>query len=139
VSLALVMAVLALVFTVRTYHDRVGRLQEEAEAYRQRAEEAARKHSAWRQQAPYMPNYPLDPRGLRHIGTPVSGAHFESDRVVFVEFLGEGETLSPEAARVRDDDLAGRVEWLEVTPTSRESAGPGAHAPPTGPDQAPPG
>lgn len=117
VSLALVMAVLALVFTVRVYHDKVGALREELDAARERSSVRDAARATWRSQAPYAPQYPLDPRRLRHLGRPVSGVHFEADRVVFVEFLADGEPLTEEAERVRDNVRAGRVEWLEVRPT----------------------
>jgi len=127
VSVGLVLAVLALVVTVRIYNDRLDRLREELRSVASSRQSLAASHDRLTAQwAPLLSRYPYDPRRFRFVGSPVDGVQFEEDRVVFVEFT-EGVDLGPEQQRVRDLVRAGRVEWLEVP----------LEAPPT-PEPAPP-
>src|SRR5207245_1901585 len=90
VSALLVAAVLALVLVIRYYQDRLARVHEDLDAShaaRRRLATSAQRLSDW---APFLARYPLDTRNLRFVGDPVDAVSFESDRVVFVEFTGQG-------------------------------------------------
>jgi predicted Holliday junction resolvase-like endonuclease len=114
VSVGLVLAVLALVITIRTYADQVGRLRdqlrEQQGARRDLEAMQARLAAQW---GPVLSRYPYDPRNMRHVaGAPFDAVQLEEDRVVLVAF--PRGALTPEQERVRDQVRAGRVEWAEV-------------------------
>lgn len=124
VSVGLVVAVLALVVTVRIFSDRLSVLREELRsATASRAALASTHERVSAQWAPVLARYPYDPRRFRFVGAPIDGVQFEEDRIVFVEFTS-GE-LSPAQQQVRDLVRAGRVEWLEVR-VDDPASGPGA-------------
>jgi predicted Holliday junction resolvase-like endonuclease len=64
--------------------------------------------------APFMDDWPWDPKGFRFIGSPVDGVQFNADGVVFVEVKSASSRLSPVQQAIRDHVRAGRVEWHEV-------------------------
>jgi predicted Holliday junction resolvase-like endonuclease len=113
VSLGLVLAVLALVVTVRMFNDKVVSLREELRGVTaSRAALASTHERVTAQWAPVLSGYPHDPRGFRFVGSPIDGVQFAEDRVVFVAFTSDG--LTPTQERVRDLVRSGKVEWLEV-------------------------
>lgn len=130
VSFALVLAVLALVFAVRYYHDKVGRLQEQLEGAQSSKQSLATTYGRITEQwAPFMQGYPYDPKNFRFLGSPVDGIQFETDRVVFVEFKANESRLTEREARIRELVQAGRVEWLEFRLGDTPPAPPPAPAP----------
>ena len=132
VSLGLVIAVLALVFTVRYYHDRVGRLKDEMRALASSKQSLATTYGRITEQwAPFMAGYPYDPRNFRFLGSPIDGVQFEDDRIVFVEFKANQSRLTDRERRMRELVEQGRVEWLELRLDERgvpRVAQPHAHA-----------
>lgn len=125
VSMGLIVAVLALVVTIRLYSDKVGKLRDELRAASAARQDAARERDAMRAQwAPVLARYPFDPAGYRHVGGFVDGIQLEEDRIVFVAFTG-GAPLAPAAQRTRDLVRAGRVDWVEV-PLSQAAPDPSA-------------
>ncbi|HEX2023034.1 MAG TPA: Holliday junction resolvase-like protein, partial [Candidatus Thermoplasmatota archaeon] len=114
VSAGLVVAVLALVIVVRAYHDKVARLEDELQAARSSRQSLATTYGRITEQwAPFMGGYPYEPRNFRFLGSPVDGVQFEDDKVVFVEFKANHSTLTDRERRIKENVLAGRVEWLE--------------------------
>jgi predicted Holliday junction resolvase-like endonuclease len=69
--------------------------------------------------APYMPDFPYNPKDARFLGTPVDLLVFDgmSDdslrEIVFLEIKTGGSTLTTRERRVRDAVVAGRVRWEE--------------------------
>lgn len=61
--------------------------------------------------APFLPDWPWDPKGFRFLGHPIDGVQFDADGIVFVEIKSAGSTLSPAQRQVRDHIAAGRVRW----------------------------
>ena len=141
VSFGLVIAVLALVFTVRYYHDRVGRLKDEVRALASSKQSLATTYGRITEQwAPFMADYPYDPRNFRFLGSPIDGVQFEEDRIVFVEFKANASRLTDRERRMRELVEQGRVEWLELRLDERGATRPpepeSAWAPP--PSDTPP-
>lgn len=115
VSTGLVVAVLALVLVVRAYHDKVARLKDELKDSASRRQSLATTYGRITEQwAPFMGGYPYDPKHFRFLGSPVDGVQFEDDKVVFVEFKANGGRLTDRERRIKENVLAGRVEWLEL-------------------------
>lgn len=115
VSFALVLAILALVFTVRGYHDRVARLKDEVRALQSSRQSLATTYGRITEQwAPFMQSYPHDPKRFRFLGSPVDGVQFTDDGILFVEFKTNTSRLTDGERRIRDLVEQGRVSWLEV-------------------------
>jgi len=64
--------------------------------------------------APFLADWPWDPKGFRFIGSPVDGIQFTEDGVVFVEVKSASSRLSPLQQAIRRHVEEGRVEWHEV-------------------------
>jgi predicted Holliday junction resolvase-like endonuclease len=64
--------------------------------------------------APFLADWPWDPKGFRFIGSPVDGLQFNEDGVVFVEIKSADSRLSPVQQLIRRHVEEGRVEWREV-------------------------
>jgi predicted Holliday junction resolvase-like endonuclease len=64
--------------------------------------------------APFLADWPWDPKGFRFIGSPVDGIQFTPDGVVFVEVKSADSRLSPLQAEIKRQVQAGEVEWREV-------------------------
>lgn len=64
--------------------------------------------------APFLADWPWDPKGFRFIGSPVDGLQFNEDGVVFVEMKAAGSRLSPLQQAIKRHVEEGRVEWHEV-------------------------
>jgi predicted Holliday junction resolvase-like endonuclease len=115
VSALLIATVLALVLVVRSYRDRIEKVEADLEdAIMARRRVALAQDSTARRLAPLLARYPYDARAFRFVGSPVDGVQFDADRVVFVRFTGAGLAATPDAERVRDLVRAGRVEWADV-------------------------
>ena len=69
--------------------------------------------------APYMPDFPYDPRDARFLGAPIDLLVFDGmndddlREIVFLEIKARGSSLTPRERRVRDAVLARRVGWRE--------------------------
>jgi predicted Holliday junction resolvase-like endonuclease len=69
--------------------------------------------------APWLPDFPFNPKDARFIGSPIDMIVFDGcddgdvTRVVFVEIKTQGAALSLRQRQIRDAVLAGKVEWLE--------------------------
>jgi predicted Holliday junction resolvase-like endonuclease len=64
--------------------------------------------------APFLAEWPWDPKGFRFIGSPVDGVQFNEDGVVFVEIKSADSRLSPIQQTIKRHVKEGRVEWHEV-------------------------
>lgn len=136
VSAGLIVAVLALVLTVRAYHDKVTRLREELKAAQSSRQSLATTYGRITEQwAPFMAGYPYDPRHFRFLGSPVDGVQFEEDKVVFVEFKANESRLTGRERRIKEAVLAGRVEWLEFRLAERAAPAAPTHADAAAPTQ----
>ena len=133
VSTGLVVAVLALVLVVRGYHDKVTRLKGELKAATSSRQSLATTYGRITEQwAPFMADYPYEPRRFRFLGSPVDGVQFEDDKVVFVEFKANASQLTEGERRIKENVLAGRVEWLEFRVAPQAVAPPPASPPDLG-------
>ena len=69
--------------------------------------------------APYMAEFPYDPRDARFLGTPVDLIVFDGmsqdalREIVFLEIKSRDGALSARERRVREAVLEGRVAWKE--------------------------
>jgi len=61
--------------------------------------------------APFLEDYPLDPRTARFIGDPIDFVHFDEEMVTFVEVKSGKSQLSTKQRRIRDLIKAGKVEF----------------------------
>jgi predicted Holliday junction resolvase-like endonuclease len=64
--------------------------------------------------APFLAEWPWDPKGFRFIGSPVDGVQFTEDGVVFVEVKSASSRLSPLQQAIKRQVEDGRVSWHEV-------------------------
>lgn len=64
--------------------------------------------------APFLADWPWDPKGFRFLGTPVDGVQFTPHGIVFVEIKSAGSRLSTLQRQIREHIEAGRVHWHEV-------------------------
>ena len=64
--------------------------------------------------APFLADWPWDPKGFRFIGSPVDGIQFTEDGVVFVEVKAAGSRLSPLQQAIKQQVQDGKVHWHEV-------------------------
>ena len=64
--------------------------------------------------APFLADWPWDPKGFRFIGSPVDGLQFTEDGVVFVEVKSADSRLSPVQQAIKRQVQEGRVSWHEV-------------------------
>lgn len=71
--------------------------------------------------APYLPDFPFDPRDARFLGSPIDFVVFdglsqgELREIVFVEVkTGAGATLTSRERQVRDAVQARRLDWHEL-------------------------
>ena len=64
--------------------------------------------------APFLAEWPWDPKGFRFIGSPVDGVQFTEDGVVFVEVKSASSRLSPLQQAIKRQVEEGRVAWHEV-------------------------
>lgn len=62
--------------------------------------------------APFLEDYPLNPRTARFIGDPIDFIHFDEDKVTFVEVKSGKSQLSTKQRRIRDMVKAGKVEFV---------------------------
>ena len=64
--------------------------------------------------APFLREWPWDPKGFRFIGSPVDGIQFTPQGVVFVEVKSGDSRLTPLQQEIKRQVLAGEVSWHEV-------------------------
>ena len=64
--------------------------------------------------APFLADWPWDPKGFRFIGSPVDGLQFTEDGVVFVEIKSAGSRLTPLQQAIKRQVQDGKVHWHEV-------------------------
>lgn len=70
--------------------------------------------------APYLADFPYDPKDVRFLGTPVDLIVFDGlsagalEQIVFVEIKTGASSLSSRERRVREAVQAGRVSWEEL-------------------------
>jgi len=63
--------------------------------------------------APFMKNYPYNPKKFRFIGSPIDGVQFEEDRIIFVEFKTANSKLSNEEKKIKKLVEDKKVEWMD--------------------------
>ncbi len=64
--------------------------------------------------APFLDEWPWDPKAFRFLGNPVDGVQFTPEGVIFVEVKSNRSRLSPVQQEVKAHVEAGRVSWREV-------------------------
>jgi len=62
--------------------------------------------------APFLEDYPLDPRTARFIGDPIDFVHFDEGKVTFVEVKSGKSQLSKKQRAIRDLIKEGKVEFV---------------------------
>ncbi len=62
--------------------------------------------------APFLEDYPLEPRTARFIGDPIDFVHFDEDKVTFVEVKSGKSQLSKKQRAIRDLIKEGKVEFI---------------------------
>ena len=62
--------------------------------------------------APFLEDYPLEPRTARFIGDPIDFVHFDEDKVTFVEVKSGKSQLSKKQRMIRDLIKQGKVEFV---------------------------
>ncbi len=62
--------------------------------------------------APFLADYPRNPRTARFIGDPIDFIHFDEDKVTFVEVKSGKSQLSKKQRGIRDMIKAGKVEFV---------------------------
>lgn len=62
--------------------------------------------------APFLEDYPLNPRTARFIGDPIDFVHFDEDKVTFVEVKSGKSQLSKKQRGIRDMIKDGKVEFI---------------------------
>ena len=66
------------------------------------------------QVAPFLAQWPWDPKEFRFLGSPIDGVQFTEDAVILVEIKSGTSRLNPRQRAIRDLVQAGRVRWEEV-------------------------
>jgi len=61
--------------------------------------------------APFLEDYPLNPRTARFIGDPIDFVHFDEEKVTFVEVKSGKSQLSKKQRHIRDLIKEGKVEF----------------------------
>jgi len=64
------------------------------------------------QMAPFLKDYPSNPRTARFIGDPIDFVHFDEDKVTFVEVKSGKSQLSKKQRMIRDLIKDGKVEFV---------------------------
>ena len=80
----------------------------------QKRSQSTRYGQTMEQFAPFLADWPWDPKGFRFIGSPVDGIQFTPDGVVFVEVKSASSRLTPLQAEIKLQVQAGQVTWHEV-------------------------
>ena len=62
--------------------------------------------------APFLEDYPLNPRTARFIGDPIDFVHFDEDKVTFVEVKSGKSQLSKKQRMIRDLIKEGKVAFV---------------------------
>lgn len=62
--------------------------------------------------APFLSDYPRNPRTARFIGDPIDFIHFDDDKVTFVEVKSGKSQLSKKQRGIRDMIKDGKVEFI---------------------------
>jgi len=62
--------------------------------------------------APFLSDYPRNPRTARFIGDPIDFVHFDEDKVTFVEVKSGKSQLSKKQRGIRDMIKDGKVEFV---------------------------
>ena len=112
-ALAAALGVLVLAVAVLSAHVVVQRGRIRA-LTSQRQSQAARYGQTMEQFAPFLEDWPWDPKGFRFLGDPIDGIQFNDDGIVIVEVKSARSRLSPRQAIVRRQVEEGRVQWREV-------------------------
>lgn len=63
--------------------------------------------------APFLEDWPWEPKNFRFLGNPIDGIQFNEDDVVFVEIKTGKSQLSKSQRVVRDLIKLGKVKWAE--------------------------
>jgi predicted Holliday junction resolvase-like endonuclease len=63
--------------------------------------------------APFLANFPYDPKQAHFLGMPVDYVVFTDDEVVFLEVKSGQAVLSKRQQQIKDLILKGKVSWKE--------------------------
>jgi predicted Holliday junction resolvase-like endonuclease len=107
-AVLLVMAILGWRRSVRRLLERLRALDS------QKRSQSTRYGQISEQFAPFLADWPWDPKRFRFLGAPVDGVQFTDEGVVFVEIKAADSALSGVQRQVRDHVESGRVFWKEV-------------------------
>lgn len=106
--------VLVLALVVAAWRRQVGALRTQLrELDHRKRSQSTRYGQITEQFAPFMADWPWDPKGFRFLGTPIDGVQFTPQGIVFVEIKSASSQLSAVQREARDHVLAGRVFWHE--------------------------
>jgi len=82
-----------------------------AKLFSQKKSSEVRTGKITEQIAPFLEDYPLNPRTARFIGDPIDFVHFDEDKVTFVEVKSGKSQLSKKQRGIRDLIKEGKVEF----------------------------
>ena len=63
--------------------------------------------------APFLKDFPFDPKKARFIGTPIDMIIFEDDKIVIVEVKSGGSRLSDTQRKIKQLVADRQIEWYE--------------------------
>ncbi len=82
-----------------------------AKLFSQKKSSEVRTGKITEQIAPFLEDYPLNPKTARFIGDPIDFVHFDEDGVTFVEVKSGKSQLSKKQRMIRDLIKEGKVEF----------------------------
>ena len=66
------------------------------------------------QLAPFLDNFPYDPKKISFLGNPIDYVYFGEDKVTIIEIKSGNARLSKKQRSIKKLILEGKVEWDEI-------------------------
>ena len=66
------------------------------------------------QLAPFLDNFPYDPKKISFLGNPIDYVYFGEDKVTIIEIKSGNARLSKKQRAIKNLILKGKVEWDEI-------------------------
>jgi len=66
------------------------------------------------QLAPFLSNFPYDPKKVQFLGNPIDYIYFGEDEVVIIEVKSGNARLSKKQRQIKKLILEGEVKWKEI-------------------------
>lgn len=66
------------------------------------------------QLAPFLQNFPYDPKKISFLGNPIDYVYFGNDKVVIIEIKSGKSKLSAKQRKIKKLIQQGKVEWHEI-------------------------